>query len=105
MVTPGHWFWTFALPVTGLLGLICTAVVTLLRYLRKGRLYIFGGALIALGGTSLFAELMLKLTFRLNGFIGWSLYPLITLALLGGMLIFLAICKSARQAIERKFFL
>lgn len=105
LVTPGQWFLTFALPVAGLFGLICTAVVTLLRYLRKGRLYIFGGALIALGGNCLLAEFMLNLTFRKTVFIGWSLYPLITLFLLGSMLLFLAICKSARQAMERKFFL
>jgi hypothetical protein len=35
----------------------------------------------------------------------WSLYPLTALVLLGGMLIFLAICRPARETMERKFFL
>ena len=49
--TGGHWFLTFALPVTGTIGVLVTTVVTLLRYLSRGYLYIFGGALMA-GGRS-----------------------------------------------------
>ena len=45
--TGGHWFLTFALPVTGTIGVLVTTVVTLLRYLSRGYLYIFGGALMA----------------------------------------------------------
>ena len=88
----------------GGLALITSAVVTLLWYLRKGRLYIFGGAFIALGGFMLPMELLINLTFQ-RPFIGWSLYPLITLTLLGGLLIFLAICRPARETMERKLFI
>ena len=38
--TGGHWFLTFALPVTGTIGVLVTTVVTLLRYLSRGHLYI-----------------------------------------------------------------
>ena len=31
----GHWFLTFALPVTGTIGVLVTTVVTLLRYLSR----------------------------------------------------------------------
>lgn len=34
--TGGHWFLTFALPVTGTIGVLVTTVVTLLRYLSRG---------------------------------------------------------------------
>lgn len=101
----GNWFLTFALPVAGTLGLIVTAVVTLVRYVKKGKLYIAGGAVIALGGLFLMTELLMDYTFGLPRFIGWSLYPLVTLVLLGGLLIFLAICHSARLTMERKFFI
>ena len=49
LITGGGWFLSFAFPVTGAVCLLVTAVVTLTRYIRKGRLYIFGGAVIALG--------------------------------------------------------
>lgn len=45
----GGWFLKFAFPVVGAYGLLVTAVVTLLKYVRRGHLYIFGGALIAHG--------------------------------------------------------
>ncbi len=35
---------------------------------------------------------------------GWSVYPLTALFLLGGFLIFLGICRPAREAMRRKFF-
>ena len=48
--TGGHWFLTFALPVTGAAGLLVCAMVTLLRYLPGGHLYVFSGALMLSGG-------------------------------------------------------
>lgn len=40
----GGWFLKFAFPVVGAYGLLVTAVVTLLKYVRRGHLYIFGGS-------------------------------------------------------------
>ena len=104
-VTGGKWYWTFALPVIGGLCLIVTTVVTLVKYVRKGKLYIFGGAFIAFGALMLGIEHLLMLTFPQLRFIGWSLYPLTVFGLLGGLLIFLAICRPARDMVERKTFL
>lgn len=104
LATGGSWFMSFAFPVVGGIGLIVTAVVTLLRYLRRGRLYIFGGAFIALGAFMLLMEFLLVLTFHGN-FVGWSIYPLSALVLLGGFLIYLAIDHSAREMMERKLFI
>jgi len=105
LVTGGHWFLSFAFPVIGGLGLIVTAVVTLMRYLPQAALYIFGGALVVLGAFMLLVEFLMMITFDLTTFIAWSLYPLTALVLLGGMLIFLAISRPARENMERKFFL
>lgn len=103
LVTEGNWFLTFALPtVLAFAAIVCT-VITLLRYLRGGRLYIFGGSIIALGGFALLIEYLISITFPVP-FIGWSFYSLIVLALLGGGLIFLAINSSAREMMERKLF-
>ena len=103
--THGHWFLSFAFPVTGFLGLLVTAVVVLRRYIRRGRLYVFGGAIVALGLFMPVMELLLDITFENIQFIGWYLYPLIALGLLGGLLIFLAIYRPARHAVEKKFFI
>lgn len=103
LMTGGKWFLSFALPLTFGIGLIITAVVTLLRYLKKGKLYVWGGGFLAMGGLLVLTELLIKLTFGVD-FIGWSIYPLIVLSVLGGLLIFLAINSSAREKMERRFF-
>ena len=104
-VTHGAWFESFALPVITGICIIVTTVVTLVRYLKKGRLYIYGGALMAFGGLMLGLEYLLVRTFCGVPFIGWSLYPLAVFLILGGLLIFLAICRPARDMVERKTFL
>lgn len=105
ITTEGGWFLSFAFPVTGFICLLVTAVVTLLRYVRRGTLYVLGGALCALG---LFMPLMgflMNLTFYTPGFALWSLSPMAALLLLGLYLIFLAICRPAREMMQRKFFI
>ena len=99
----GNWFFTFALPVTGGLCLITSALVTLLYYVRKGRLYIVGGTLIALGGFMLLVEYLMYITFGIWP-IGWSVYPLVVLFLFGGQLIYFAINRSAWEILKRKLF-
>lgn len=103
LATAGGWFLTFAFPVAGGIGLILTALVAVLRYVRRGKLYTIGGGFLALGAFMLLMEFLLNLTFR-RSFVGWSLYPLAALTLLGGYLIFLGICRPAREAMARKFF-
>lgn len=105
LATHGNWFMSFAFPVVGSMGIVVTAMTTLLRYVRKGKLYIYGGGAIAFGALLLMTEFLLDITFGISRFYGWSLYPLTTLVLLGGLLIFLAICRSAREVMERKFFI
>ncbi len=101
----GNWFLSFAFPVVGAIALIVCSVVTLLRYVRKGIFYIFGGAFLALGLFMPVMEFLLVFTFPAIHFAWWSLYPLTALVLLGGTLIFLAICRPARETMERKLFI
>lgn len=103
LATDGGWFLSFAFPlVMGAALTVCTPV-TLLRYLRKGKLYVVGGSVIALGALSLAVELFMGLTFG-TPFVGWSVFPLISLGLVGGLLIFLAMNGEAREKFERKLF-
>ena len=103
--TKGYWFLSFAFPVTGGVALIATALAVLLRYLPKAALYIIGGTGIATGLFIPLVEYLSYITFERINFLGWSWYPMIVLVLLGGMLIFLAICRPARESMERRFFL
>ena len=59
--------------------------------------------MMGLGATVLLIEFLLTKTFPLS-FVGWSIYPTVVLVMLGGLLIYLAISKPAREIIERKFF-
>ena len=101
--TGGNWFFPFALPVTIGTALLCTALITLLRYVRRGKLFTVGGCILAAGVFMLPVELLLCKTTS-SVFSGWCFYPLSALSLLGGFLIFLGICRPAREAMTRKFF-
>lgn len=103
LATGGDWFLPFAFPVAGGFGLLLCALVVLLRLLKRGRLFIWGGFFIAMGGWMLLLEFLLELTFGLP-FAGWSVYPLAVFVLLGGALIFLGISATARETMERKLF-
>lgn len=105
LYTNGGWFLTFAFPVTGCIGLIVTAVTVLVQYVKKGKLYIFGGALMLLGVLMLLIEHLINVTFSIGHFALWSLYPMTALLVVGALLIFLAICRPARQTMERKLFI
>ena len=105
LVTRCGWFLSFALPVTAGVGLIVTTVVALLRYIRRGRFYVFGGALVALGAFSPVVEFLLTVTFADVKFIGWSLYPMTGLLILGGMMFFIAGSAKAKETARQKFFI
>ena len=105
LVLEGDWFMSFAFPILGCVTVIVVTTVVLLKYVRRGALYIFGGAFMATGGMMLLMEFLLGITFENINFIGWSFYPMVSLAAIGGVLIFMGICRPAREAIERKFFI
>lgn len=104
-VTDGSWFFSLAFPLTGYVSLVVTAVVALLKYVRRGVFYILGGATIAFGLMMVLIEILICVTFSRINFVGWSFYPLIVLVLLGAMLIVLAIHRPARETMEQKFFI
>ena len=104
-VTQGGWFFPFALPVVAVTAVIVTAAVTLLRYLKKGKLYIFGGAIAAFGLFMPLLEYLIATVLGDGNMLGWSFYPMAALLLTGAFLIFLAICRPAREFVERKFFI
>ena len=99
----GDWFITFALPLTAIIALIVCSVVILCHYVKRGYLYIFGGAFIALGAASALVEWLIHLTFNYTHPHVWFFYPLITFSLIGVMLIVIAIVKPLRESLCRIF--
>ena len=104
-VTRGSWFFGFALPVTVYLGTVLTVQVYLLMRRRDKVLTILGCGFIAVGMLMLLMEHLIYLVFERVHFVGWSVYPLISLVLFGAMFIFLAVNRRAREKMERKFFI
>lgn len=101
----GGWFSSFALPVTAFFGALVTGMACLLRLLRGKELVVFGGAFILLGMAMPGLEFLIYHTFSLPKFAFWSVYPLLTLVLLGALLVFLFLNDRARESMERKFFI
>lgn len=102
--TGGDWFLPFALPTVGISAIILTTVVTLTRYVRGGRPYIYGGSIIALGLFAILIEYLTCISFGIDRMWRWSLYPAISLFLIGMFLIIVGICKPLRRALKKKLF-
>ena len=103
--TNGDWFFTFALPLIGGVALIVCTIVILSYYIRRGYLYIWGGALIAAAAHCVLIEWLSIQTFEPVEKFFWCLYPATTLLLVGIMLIVVAIVKPFRESLRRVFFL
>ena len=100
----GNWFMPFAFPLVGCLCLLFTTLITLLRYVHRGKLYIFGSCILTLGVFMPCLEYQIMHIFH-RAFKAWSIYPFVALILLGSYLIFLGICKPVRESMQRKFFI
>ncbi len=104
-VQGGDWFLTFAFPIVVFVGVVITTVVTLFRYLKKGRLFVVSGGILALSLFMPFVEFLLMITFDFENLIGWSVYPFSALFIIGIMLMIIAISRPLRDTFERKFFI
>lgn len=101
----GGWFLSFALPVLGGAALIATALIALMRYVKRGYLYMLGGAFIATGFFAVLIEYLINYTFHVRDVILWSIYPFASCFLIGVALIVIAICKPLRESLHKKFFI
>lgn len=104
-LTGGGWFLSFAFPVAGIAGVIATAIVTLIKYVKKGYFYIAGGSVIAAGAYTVLVELFATVTFHLEKFQMWSFYPASGCLLVGMSLIVFGICTPLRNRFAKKFFI
>lgn len=102
--TGGSWYLSFAFPVVIATGIITLAFVTLLHYIRGGRLFIFGGFFMLLGFHTLLIELFEHITFGTSMFL-WSQYSGLALGVVGFFLILTGIVKPLREFFEKTFFI
>lgn len=101
----GRWFLTLAFPICAIFGIIATAATALFKYLQSGRLYIWGGIWVSLGGAILLTEMFINITFSLRSFLLWSPYPAAVCGFISIILIVIAICKPMRESLEKKLFI
>ena len=101
--TGGHWFLSFAFPLTALSCLLSTGLLCLLKYVKHGKPFILGGFFIVLGGCTMLAEFFEHITFGTEMFL-WSLYTLAVLSLAGVFLLLAGMIPPLRQAMRRFFF-
>ena len=101
--TGGHWFLDFALPVIAVSCLLFTALICLLKYVRRGRLFIVGGFFLALGCFSMLIEFFEHITFGTPMFL-WSLFALAGCGAVGLFLLIAGMIRPMREALEKRFF-
>lgn len=102
--TDGGWFLSFAFPLVGISCIMTCAMVALLRYCKKGRLFIIGGSVAAAGGFAILIEFFQTITFGTKMFT-WSLYVASACGFFGLFLLIAAIIKPLREYLNRRFFL
>lgn len=105
IVTKDSWFLSFAFPAVAALGMIITAIIAIVRYVKKGYWFIAGGSVLAIGAYTCLVEFLLYLTFGLKTHIPWSIYPLVGCLLIGSALLVIAISKPLRRRVQKRFFI
>ena len=100
----GGWFLSFAFPVIGVFALLATAMIGLVRYIRHGKYYIFGGFFIGLGGYTILVEFFEHITFGSRMF-RWSLFSASVLGVFGIFLLLAAKITPLRRYLDKKFFI
>ena len=101
--TGGKWFLGFAMPIIIASCIVLTSAACLLKHIRKGKLYIFGGIFILLGGMTMLIELFEHITFKTVMF-RWSPYSFSGFAIIGLFLILVGMIPSLKESFEKKFF-
>jgi len=105
-LTGGEWFLTFALPVVGMNALLVDAMIVLIRYVRRGILYIISGGFIVSGFFMLLTEFLINYTFEIRKpfHLIWSIYPFAAFFIIGIALLIIAINRPLRESLRKKFF-
>lgn len=101
--TGGHWFLSFAFPVTMIAAVLTLGGVAMMRYIVQGRLRLMSLLLIAIGLSFMLVELFQHITFGTPMFV-WSLYCVSGFCLIGLFLFIASFIPPLRATLRRTFF-
>lgn len=101
----GTWFWSFAFPISISLTVIVSALATLLHYLKKGKLYIWGGFLVAFGAWTGLMELLMRRAFGITVDIYWSVCTFALFFIIGMLLVIVEIVKPVKESLRKIFYI
>ncbi|NLL35562.1 MAG: hypothetical protein GX257_09725 [Clostridiales bacterium] len=103
--TNGSWFLGFAFPVTLAAAGITTGTIAVVRYVRRGYLFITAGVWAALGVYAVLIEYLINRTFGVRDRLIWSPYPFIACVMIGATFLVIAISRPLRDSLYKKFFI
>ncbi len=101
--TGGHWFLSFAFPVTAIAAALTLAGVAMMRYIVQGRLRLMSLLVIFIGLSFMLVEFFQHITFGTPMFV-WSLYCVSVFCLIGLFLLIASLIPALRGWLRRKFF-
>lgn len=99
----GHWFLSYAFPITAMYGIFLVTVTALAIYVRRGVFYLMAGSSFALAGSMMLVEFFGAITFERRMFV-WSLYPTAALGALGLFWLLAGIIKPLGNMLQKRMF-
>ncbi len=99
------WFLPFALPLLISLAVSTLLIAFLVKVLNKRALTVISIGFIISGVLCIIFDLLIKFNFYNSISLGWSLYPFISLLILGTALIFIDNNRYIKRRLEKKFFI
>ena len=101
--TGGSWYWSFAFPLIAISGGLTVGLLCLLKYVKRGKIFILGGFLVLLGGFMLLIELFEHITFQTPMFL-WSIFPMAGFLTAGLFLLIAGMIRPLHRALAKRFF-
>ena len=102
--TGGHWFLSFAFPVTGIAAVVTLTGIALIRYMSQGRFRMMSLLVIFIGLSFMLIEFFQHITFGSPMFV-WSLYCVCGFCLIGLFLFVASFIPPLRAYLRRTFFI
>ena len=102
--TNGSWFLICVSATLAAAG-ITTGTIAVVRYVRRGYLFITAGVWAALGVYAVLIEYLINRTFGVRDRLIWTPYPFIACVMVGATFLVIAISRPLRDSLYKKFFI
>lgn len=101
----GSWFLGFGMPLVLFAAAALFAVLFCAGRWKWHPLKTTGVCIMAIGALCLVVEILLNIQFKFHAGLFWSLYPFITLFLIGTALVIISRSKKLKDKLEKRFFI